>query len=165
MLQQVRQQAIDRLVQSRVAVGNEGYANKQAYRNRDKFKGYSKVKDTVDLGLDSPNADKGPGEYQVWINVDKTKPNIYRYIGPTPGGPTNAQGRDGTDTESDIDPDDIVKAVESDMKNPKKDPKIKVDIMNKARAQVNRNNYPKGEEGDKAHKAEATRVYNEMMNK
>ena len=50
------------------------------------------------------------------------------------------------------------------MKNPKKDPKIKVDIMNKARAQVNRNNYPKGEEGDKAHKAEATRVYNELMN-
>jgi hypothetical protein len=146
-------------------VGNEGYANKQAYRSRDQFKGYSKVKDTIDLGLDSPNADKGPGEYQQWINIDKTKPPIYIYVGPTPGGPTNAQGRDGTDTESDIDPDDIVKAVESDMKNPKKDPKIKVDIMNKAQAKVNRNNYPEGKEGDKAYKEEVKRVYNEAMNK
>ena len=51
------------------------------------------------------------------------------------------------------------------MRNPEKDPKIKIDIMNKARAQVDRGDYPEGEEGDKAHKAEATRVYNEIMNK
>jgi hypothetical protein len=51
------------------------------------------------------------------------------------------------------------------MKNPKKDPKIKLDIMKKAQAQVNRKNYPEGKEGDKAYKEEVKRVYNEAMNK
>jgi len=165
VLQQVRQQAIDRLVQSRVAVGNEGYANRQAYRNRDKFKGYSKVKDTVDLGPDNPNADKGAGEYQKWINIDKTKPEIYIYIGPTPGGSSNnlpEQKGDGTEINDSGLSDDIK---DSRVNDPTKDEDEKAAIMKAAQGSVKRKNYPETEEGDEAYKKEVMRIYKESLNK
>ena len=163
VINQIRGEVINRLVNSRIQAGQAGYAQRQS-SSGGKFKNYSKA-GTVMLLSGNPDADEGAGEYQIWTNIDKTMPQIYRLIKKVPGLEDNdspPQTSDGTET-NDPGLDDNIR--NERVNDPAKDPDNKAAIMTAAKASVKRKSYPKTKKGDEDYEAEVLRIYNESLNK
>jgi hypothetical protein len=131
VINQIRGQVIDRLVNSRVEAGKTGYSQRQS-RGGGKFKNYSKAGTTMLLS-GNPNADEGAGEYQIWTNIDKTMPQIYRLIKKVAGLEDNnlpPQNGDGTETNDSGLADDLRNERAMD---PTKDKDEKAGIMKKVK--------------------------------
>lgn len=131
VINQIRGQVIDRLVNSRIEAGKTGYSQRQS-RGGGKFKNYSKAGTTMLLS-GNPNADEGAGEYQIWTNIDKTMPQIYRLIKKVAGLEDNnlpPQNGDGTETNDSGLADDLRNERAMD---PTKDKDEKAGIMKKVK--------------------------------
>ena len=162
VINQIRGQVIDRLVNSRIEAGKTGYSQYQSRGGGNKYSGYSKSK-TVMLPATNDNATEGAGEYQIYVNPDPSRPNVYKFIRKVAGLEDNnlpPQTGDGTETNDSGLPDDLRNERVND---PTKDKDEKAAIMEGAKAKVNRKNYPEGKEGDKAYQKEVMRVYKENL--
>jgi hypothetical protein len=128
VINQIRGQVIDRLVNSRIEAGKTGYSQRQSRGGGRKYSGYSKSK-TVMLPATNDNAAEGAGEYQIYVNPDPSKPNVYKFIRKVAGLENNnlpPQNGDGTETNDSGLPDDITNERAMD---PTKDEKDKAAIM------------------------------------
>ena len=115
------------------------------------------------LPATNDNATEGAGEYQIYVNPDPSRPNVYKFIRKVAGLEDNnlpPQTGDGTETNDSGLPDDLRNERVND---PTKDKDEKAAIMEGAKAKVNRKNYPEGKEGDKAYQKEVMRVYKENL--
>jgi len=128
VINQIRGQVIDRLVKSRVEAGQAGYSQNKARGGGNKYSGYSKSK-TVMLPATNDNATEGAGEYQIYVNPDPSKPNVYKFIRKVAGLEDNSlpqQTGDGTETNDSGLPDDLRNERVND---PTKDKEDKAAIM------------------------------------
>ncbi len=126
VINQIRGEVINRLVNSRIQAGQAGYAQRQSSGSA--YRGYSKS-GTVMLPATNENATEGAGEYQVYVNPDPSKPNIYRFVKRVAGLEDNSlppQTGDGTETNDSGLPDDLRNERAMD---PTKDEKDKAAIM------------------------------------
>lgn len=162
VINQIRGEVINRLVNSRIQAGQAGYAQRQSSGSA--YRGYSKS-GTVMLPATNENATEGAGEYQVYVNPDPSKPNIYRFVKRVAGLEDNSlppQTGDGAET-NDSGLDDNIR--NERVNDPAKDKDEKATIMKGAKSQVNRKGYPKTKEGDEAYQKEVMRIYKESLNK
>ena len=107
VINQIRGEVINRLVNSRIQAGQAGYSQRQSSGSA--YRGYSKS-GTVMLPATNENATEGAGEYQVYVNPDPSKPNIYRFVKRVAGLEDNSlppQTGDGTETNDSGLPDDL----------------------------------------------------------
>lgn len=126
VINQIRSEVINRLVNSRIQAGQAGYAQRQSSGSA--YRGYSKS-GTVMLPATNENATEGAGEYQVYVNPDPSRPNIYRFIKRVAGLEDNnlpQQTGDGTETNDSGLPDNVRNERAMD---PAKDEKDKAAIM------------------------------------
>ena len=92
------------------------------------YRGYSKS-GTAMLPATNENATEGAGEYQIYVNPDPTKPNIYRFVKRVAGLEDNdlpPQTGDGTETNDSGLDDNLRNERATD---PTKDEKDKAAIM------------------------------------
>jgi hypothetical protein len=97
VVNQIRGEVINRLVNSRIQAGQAGYSQKQSSGSA--YRGYSKS-GTVMLPATNENATEGAGEYQIYVNPDPSRPNIYRFVKRVAGLEDNdlpQQTGDGTE--------------------------------------------------------------------
>jgi hypothetical protein len=97
VINQIRGEVINRLVNSRIQAGQAGYSQKQSSGSA--YRGYSKS-GTVMLPATNENATEGAGEYQIYVNPDPSRPNIYRFVKRVAGLEDNdlpQQTGDGTE--------------------------------------------------------------------
>jgi hypothetical protein len=126
VVNQIRGEVINRLVNSRIQAGQAGYSQKQSSGSA--YRGYSKS-GTVMLPATNENATEGAGEYQIYVNPDPSRPNIYRFVKRVAGLEDNdlpQQTGDGTEI-NDSGLDDNIKNERA--MDPAKDEKDKAAIM------------------------------------
>ena len=126
VINQIRGEVINRLVNSRIQAGQAGYSQRQSSGSA--YRGYSKS-GTVMLPATNENATEGAGEYQVYVNPDPSRPNIYRFVKRVAGLEDNdlpQQTGDGTEI-NDSGLDDNIKNERA--MDPSKDEKDKAAIM------------------------------------
>jgi hypothetical protein len=126
VINQIRGEVINRLVNSRIQAGQAGYSQKQSSGSA--YRGYSKS-GTVMLPATNENATEGAGEYQIYVNPDPSRPNIYRFVKRVAGLEDNdlpQQTGDGTEI-NDSGLDDNIKNERA--MDPAKDEKDKAAIM------------------------------------
>ena len=126
VINQIRGEVINRLVNSRIQAGQAGYAQRQSSGSA--YRGYSKS-GTAMLPATNENATEGAGEYQIYVNPDPTKPNIYRFVKRVAGLEDNdlpPQTGDGTETNDSGLDDNLRNERATD---PTKDEKDKAAIM------------------------------------
>ena len=126
VINQIRGQVIDRLVNSRIQAGQAGYSQRKSSGSA--YRGYSKS-GTVMLPATNENATEGAGEYQIYVNPDPSRPNIYKFVKRVAGLEDNSlpqQTSDGTEI-NDSGLDDNIKNERA--MDPAKDEKDKAAIM------------------------------------
>ena len=126
VINQIRGEVINRLVNSRIQAGQAGYSQRQSSGSA--YRGYSKS-GTVMLPATNENATEGAGEYQIYVNPDPSRPNIYRFVKRVAGLDDNdlpQQTGDGTEI-NDSGLDDNIKNERA--MDPAKDEKDKAAIM------------------------------------
>jgi len=126
VINQIRGEVINRLVNSRIQAGQAGYSQRQSSGSA--YRGYSKS-GTVMLPATNENATEGAGEYQIYVNPDPSRPNIYRFVKRVAGLEDNdlpQQTGDGTEI-NDSGLDDNIKNERA--MDPSKDEKDKAAIM------------------------------------
>jgi len=126
VINQIRGEVINRLVNSRIQAGQAGYAQRKSSGSA--YRGYSKS-GTAMLPATNENATEGAGEYQIYVNPDPTKPNIYRFVKRVAGLEDNdlpPQTGDGTETNDSGLDDNLRNERATD---PTKDEKDKAAIM------------------------------------
>lgn len=126
VINQIRSEVINRLVNSRIQAGQAGYSQRQSSGSA--YRGYSKSGSVI-LPATNENATEGAGEYQIYVNPDPSRPNIYRFVKRVAGLEDNdlpQQTGDGTEI-NDSGLDDNIKNERA--MDPAKDEKDKAAIM------------------------------------